>query len=67
MKAPLPLLLLLGLALGAAAQPYAITFRLEGATDSMLYLGRHYRDQVQLLDSTRRTSKGSYLFQGRRA
>ena len=31
----------------------------------MLYIGRHYRDEVQLLDSTRYSAKG-YIFRGKR-
>ena len=31
----------------------------------MLYVGRHYRDEIQILDSARHSSKG-YLFRGKR-
>ena len=60
------ILLFLGLAGGVDAQSYKITFKLDGATDSMLYIGRHLRDQFQLQDSARRAKDGSYTFQGKK-
>lgn len=60
------ILLFLGLAWGANAQSYKITFKLEGSTDTMLYIGRHFRDQLQLQDSARRAPDGSYTFQGKK-
>ena len=51
----------------ARSQSYSFTFRLEGVEDSVLYIGRHYRDQLQLVDSARRTGKGEYRFKGRRS
>lgn len=48
------------------AQQYSFLFRPQGLKDSVLYLGRHYRDEMQLLDSVRPTAKG-YHFKGRRA
>ena len=50
---------------GAIGQRYSFTFKLEGMEDTMLYIGRHYRDEVRCIDSARRTDKG-YLFEGRR-
>ena len=44
---------------------YQFKFQLKGLTDTMLYVGRHYRDEVQLMDSTR-LEKGKYCFAGRR-
>lgn len=44
---------------------YQFTFQLKGMTDTMLYVGRHYRDEVQLMDSARLV-KGKYCFKGRR-
>jgi len=58
--------ILLATALTAGAQQYNITFRLDGCTDTMLYIGRHYRDAIQLVDSTRLRS-GSYTFTGSKA
>ncbi|MBR4506898.1 MAG: DUF5106 domain-containing protein [Bacteroidales bacterium] len=58
--------LLLCTAFGVGAQSYSFTFRLEGVDDSMLYIGRHYRDDVTLIDSTRRGADGSYTFKGNR-
>ncbi len=48
------------------AQQYSFLFRPQGLEDTVLYLGRHYRDEMQLLDSVRPTAKG-YHFKGRRA
>ena len=65
----LTLLLLVG---GAGAQsrkavkPH-IGFKVADCTDSVLYVGRHYRDEVQLLDSMRRDVKQpSYAIKGQR-
>lgn len=60
------LLLFIGLADGADAQSYKMVFKLDGVSDSVLYIGRHFRDQFQLQDSTRRGKDGSYTFQGKR-
>ena len=49
------------------AQSYKMTFTLEGTTDSVMYIARHFRDQLQLMDSARRGADGSYTFQGKRA
>lgn len=57
--------LLLCTALGAGAQTYSFTFRLNGMEDSMLYIGRHYRDEVTLLDSAKRGPDGGYIFRGK--
>ena len=57
------LLMLVGTA--AQAQPYNIVFRLDGSTDSMLYIGRHYRDEVRLVDSAR-LKGGAYTFVGKK-
>jgi hypothetical protein len=51
----------------AMAQNYAMTFSPKSGTDSVLYIARHYRDEVQLVDSTARTARsGNYVFAGRR-
>ena len=50
---------------GLRAQEYAITFRTEGGTDSVLYIGEYYRDALQVRDSARRNSKGEYRFAGK--
>ncbi len=63
-RQPILAILLLALTYGAGAQSYSFTFRLNGMEDSMLYIGRHYRDEVTLLDSTRRATDGSYTFKG---
>ncbi len=50
----------------AAAQTYDLTFRLAGAEDSIMYMARHFRDQLLLEDSARRTTNGTYRFRGKR-
>ncbi|MCR4658676.1 MAG: DUF5106 domain-containing protein [Bacteroidales bacterium] len=50
-------------AMSVDAQQYNITFKLEGSTDTMLYIARHFRDEVQILDSAR-LKNGSYNFVG---
>lgn len=60
------LLLLLALTAPAAGQNYRITVRLEGRTDSMLYIARHYLESLTPLDSARRKADGSYVFSGSR-
>lgn len=59
-------MLMLLACLSAGAQQYGITFKLEGCTDTMLYIGRHYRDAVQKIDSAR-LSGGAYTFTGSKA
>ena len=63
MKRILIILTLLSIYSISNAQQYRIVVQPAGLDDTMLYIGRHYRDEVQLLDSTRHTSKG-YLFRG---
>ena len=60
------LLLLLGLSGISEAQSYKIVFKLDGSTDSVLYIARHFRDQLQLQDSAVRAKDGSYTFQGKK-
>ena len=50
---------------GVEAQQYSFTFRLDGATDSVLYIGQHFRDKTTVVD-TARLHRGSYTFAGRR-
>ena len=59
-------LLFSGIVSAAGAQSYKMVFKLDGATDSILYIGRHFRDQLQIEDSARRAKDGSYAFQGKR-
>ena len=69
MKRIVTISLLLVAALTAGAQKtsaYGITFRLDGCTDSVLYIGRHYRDAVQLVDSAQ-LRYGAYTFVGSKA
>ena len=58
--------LLLSMAGMADAQQYKITFKLEGATDSVLYIGRHFRDKFVIDDSASAGKGGSYCFHGKR-
>lgn len=62
----LGMLLFLGFSGVAEAQSYKIVFKLDGATDSVLYIARHFRDQLQLQDSARKAKDGSYTFQGKK-
>lgn len=63
MKRAFYTLVLLAAGLSAGAQQYNISFRLDGCTDSMLYIARHYRDAFQLVDSAR-LKNGAYTFAG---
>ncbi|MBR1784817.1 MAG: DUF5106 domain-containing protein [Bacteroidales bacterium] len=54
--------------LGARAQRYSFTFAPEGRGDSVLYLARHYRDRLIMLDTARQgTRRHDYTFAGSRA
>ncbi len=66
MKKLFTILTLLGTTFIAQAQPYSMSFTLQGATDSVMYIARHFRDQVEILDSARGV-KGTYLFKGKRS
>lgn len=50
----------------AWGQQYNMVFKLDGVTDSVMYIARHYADQLQMMDSARRGSDGSYHFAGKR-
>ncbi len=65
MRRTITIILLLGLAIGAGAQRYSFTFRLDGCSDTMLYIGRYYRDAATPVDSAR-LKGGAYLFSGKR-
>ena len=47
-----------------SAQQYSFSFQPAQLEDTVLYIGRHYRDEMQLLDSTRHSTKG-YIFRGK--
>ena len=66
MRHTLTAILLLTLAFGASGQTYTFTFKLDGMEDNKLYIGRHYRDALTLVDSAQRGSDGSYTFRGNR-
>lgn len=59
-------LMLLSLSLGAGSQSYKMEFRLEGLKDSTLYIARHFRDQLLLIDSARVNKNGSFVFKGKK-
>ena len=59
------MILLMGLALGASAQRYSFTFKIDDCTDTMLYIGRHFRDVATPVDSAR-LKGGVYVFCGKR-
>lgn len=65
MKRILTTALMLVLGLTAAAQQYSFTFKLDGATDTMLYIARHFRDEFRIEDSAQ-LKNGSYVFAGKR-
>ncbi len=48
------------------AQKYEMTFQLPAASDSILYLGQHYRDRFTPLDSAVRGPDNTYRFAGKR-
>ena len=58
-------LVLAAMAVGAVGQRYSFTFVPKGRTDTVLYIGRYYRDAVTLVD-TARAKGGSYTFKGSR-
>ena len=66
MKKILAIATLLAAFLSLQAQSYDMTFRLEGVADSLLYIARHHRDQLQPMDSAQRAKDGSYRFRGKR-
>lgn len=66
MKKILATATLLAAFLSLQAQNYDMTFRLEGVADSLLYIARHHRDQLQPMDSAQRAKDGSYRFRGKR-
>lgn len=55
----------IAMALTATAQQYSFTFVPAGRTDTVLYIGRYYRDAVTLMD-TAHAKGGKYIFKGRR-
>ena len=46
-------------------QQYSFTFRPDGATDTIVYVAQHYRDELKTIDSAR-LSAGQYVFKGKR-
>ena len=66
MRRFLILTLMIGAAFGTEAQSYRMTFKLEGLKDSTLYIARHFRDQLQVLDTARIQKDGSFTFSGKR-
>ncbi len=65
MKRTIITCVLAAMALGATGQRYSFTFEPKGRTDTVLYIGRYYRDAVTLID-TARAKNGSYTFRGDR-
>lgn len=65
MKRMIITLVLAAMAVGAVGQRYSFTFVPKGRTDTVLYIGRYYRDAVTLVD-TARAKGGSYTFKGSR-
>lgn len=65
MKKIIILLFLISLLPILHAQRYEMTFRLPGASDSLLYLGQHYRDRFVALDSAAPSKDHTYRFAGK--
>ena len=65
MKRVLTYAIMLTLGLTSMAQQYSFTFKLDGSTDTVIYIGRHYRDEVRLMDSAQ-LKNGSYVFAGKK-
>ena len=65
MRRILTILLLTVLALSAQGQQYSFTFKLDGRTDTVMYIGRYYRDALTLVD-TAKAKNGTYVFKGNR-
>lgn len=67
MKRLLSTIALLLLCTVASAQPVKLRFVVADCKDTVLYIGRHYRDAVQVLDSMKRDRRQpSYAIAGRR-
>lgn len=67
MKRYIVVLLLIASTLGGAqAQKYRFQFKPAGCKDTVLYIGRHYRDAVQVVDTAYRQGRGGYVASGRR-
>ncbi len=65
MKRILTILSLICLAFDVSSQQYTFTFRLSGRTDTVMYIGRYYRDVITLVDTAVRRGD-SYTFKGRK-
>lgn len=65
MKRTIITVMLVAMAAVAVGQKYSFTFVPKGRTDTVLYIGRYYRDAVTLID-TARAKCGSYTFKGSR-
>lgn len=63
MKKYIIILVAMMMAIGADAQRYSFTFEIKGVKDDVLYVGRHYRDKLQLLD-TAKVIDGKCTFKG---
>ena len=60
------LLLVLCAGLEAGAQKYSFTFKPKGISDTVMYVARHFRDQLQLMDTAAKGKDGSFCFKGKR-
>lgn len=61
----LAILVVLMAAMTCRAQSYSMKFVVENRTDSVMYVGQHFKDQFVILD-TAKLSKGSYVFAGKK-
>ena len=65
MKRIASILLTVLLGLNCMGQQYSFTFKLDGVTDTMLYIAQYYRDEIKPVDSARLASN-QYVFKGKR-
>ena len=64
--AALLLLLLLSLTGSASAQKYEMTFHITIPSDTVMYIGQHFRDQLVNLDSARIDKYNNFVFKGKK-
>lgn len=60
------LFILLGMTGSASAQKYEMSFIVPIPSDSMMYIGQHFRDGLVVLDSARQDRKGYFTFSGKK-
>lgn len=66
MKHRILIALLMCAAWSVDAQQYSFTFKLTDSNDSVMYIARHFRDELQVIDTAYRGKDGSFQFKGNR-